>query len=105
MGYDAEVVVNGAEAIEALRGATFDVVFMDVQMPVMDGIEAARQIHKEWPPGQRPRIIALTAGVMADEIETCKIAGMDDFLAKPIDLERLAAMLAVCRRLDEAGDP
>ena len=105
MGYDAEVVVNGAEAIEALRRATFDVVFMDVQMPVMDGIEAARQIRKEWAPGQRPRIIALTAGVMAEEIQTCKSAGMDDFLAKPIDLERLAAMLAVCRRLDEAADP
>ena len=100
MGYDSEVTVNGVEAIEALRRTAFDVVFMDVQMPVMDGIEAARQIHKEWAPGQRPRIIALTAGVMADEIQTCKIAGMDDFLAKPIDVERLAATLAACRRLD-----
>ena len=99
MGYDSEVAVNGVEAIEALRRDTFDVVFMDVQMPVMDGIEAARQIHKEWPPGQRPRIIALTAGVMADEIETCKLAGMDDFLAKPIDVELLVASLAACRRL------
>jgi CheY-like chemotaxis protein len=104
MGHDAEFVVNGAEAIEALRGATFDVVFMDVQMPVMDGIEAARQIHKEWAPGRRPHIIALTAGVMADEIQTCKTAGMDDFLAKPIDVERLAGTLAACRRLDEAAD-
>ncbi len=104
MGYDSEVAVNGVEAIEALRRDAFDVVFMDVQMPVMDGIEAARQIHKEWAPGRRPRIIALTAGVTADEIQTCKIAGMDDFLAKPIDVERLAATLAACRRLDAADD-
>jgi CheY-like chemotaxis protein len=71
-----------------------------VQMPVMDGIEATRRIHEEWPPARRPRIVALTAGVMADEIQTCKDAGMDDFIAKPIDVASLAASLASCRRLE-----
>jgi len=71
---------------------------MDVQMPVMDGTEATRLIVAEYPEGERPRIIALTAGVMADEMRACQDAGMDDFLAKPIDPARLAASLARCQR-------
>jgi CheY-like chemotaxis protein len=100
MGYAADVVGNGAEALKALRRQTYDVVLMDVQMPVMDGIEATRQIHREWEPSRRPRVIALTAGVMSEEIQTCRSAGMDDFLAKPLDVARLAASMARCERLE-----
>jgi len=102
MGCRADVANNGALALDALRRAPYDVVFMDVQMPVMDGIEATRRIRQDWPPERRPRIIALTAGVMADEVQTCKDAGMDDFIAKPIDVASLAASLARCTRLDPA---
>jgi CheY-like chemotaxis protein len=99
-GYAADVVVNGQEAIEAVRRQPYDVVFMDVQMPVMDGTEATRRIVAELAPGRRPRIIALTAGVMAEEVQSCRDAGMDDFLAKPIDPAKLAAALAGCRRIE-----
>ena len=99
MGCPAHAVVNGAEAVEALRRQVYDVVFMDVQMPVMDGIEAARLIRLEWGPTRRPRIIALTAGVMSEEVQACRDAGMDDFLSKPLSIESLATAIASCRHL------
>jgi DNA-binding response OmpR family regulator len=99
MGYRADVATNGAEAIAALRRQTYDVVLMDVQMPVMDGLEATRQIHREWELARRPRIIAVTAGVTTEEVQTCRSAGMDDFLVKPLDVAQLAATLARCKRL------
>ncbi|MGN6529762.1 MAG: response regulator [Burkholderiaceae bacterium] len=100
-GLESDVVGNGQEAVDAVRERRYDVVFMDVQMPVMDGTEATRRILEEHPAGDRPRIIALTAGVMADEVQACRDAGVDDFLAKPIDPARLAASLARCRRRDD----
>jgi DNA-binding response OmpR family regulator len=102
-GYAADVVGNGQEAIAAVAEHRYDVVFMDVQMPVMDGTEATRRILQAHPDGDRPRIIALTAGVMADEVQACRDAGVDDFLAKPIDPAKLAASLARCRRRDGGG--
>jgi len=69
-------------------------------MPVMDGTEATRRIVDDHPDGDRPRIVALTAGVMADEIQACRDAGVDEFLAKPIDPAKLAASLARCPRRD-----
>jgi DNA-binding response OmpR family regulator len=99
MGYRADVAANGADAIAALRRQVYDVILMDVQMPVMDGLEATRRIQREWKAGGRPRIIALTAGVMAEEQEACRDAGMDDFLVKPLDREHLAAALTRCKRL------
>ncbi|HEX7690312.1 MAG TPA: response regulator, partial [Burkholderiaceae bacterium] len=100
-GFESDVVGNGQEAVDAVRERRYDVVFMDVQMPVMDGTEATRRILEQHPAGDRPRIIALTAGVMADEVQACRDAGVDDFLAKPIDPARLAASLARCRRRDD----
>jgi PAS domain S-box-containing protein len=94
MGYRADVVTNGAEALEALTRRSYDVVLMDVEMPVMDGLEASRRINREWPAGQRPRIIAMTANAMQGDRETCLAAGMDDYLSKPIRREELAAALA-----------
>jgi CheY-like chemotaxis protein len=65
-----------------LRRQVYDVILMDVQMPVMDGIEATVQIRGEWKLGRRPRIIALTAGVTPEEVQACGSAGMDDFLTR-----------------------
>jgi PAS domain S-box-containing protein len=94
LGYRADVVVNGAEVLDALARQRYDVVLMDVEMPVMDGLEASRRINQEWAPPQRPRIIAMTANAMEGDRETCLAAGMDDYLSKPIRREELAAALA-----------
>jgi PAS domain S-box-containing protein len=92
MGYDADVVVNGAEAVEAVERDGYDVVLMDVQMPEMDGLEATRTIHERLAE-RRPHIIAATANAMEDERQRCLAAGMDDYLSKPIRMEELAAAL------------
>jgi PAS domain S-box-containing protein len=94
MGYGADVVTNGAEVLEALARRPYDVVLMDVEMPVIDGLEASRRINQEWRDGRRPRIIAMTANAMQGDRETCLAAGMDDYLSKPIRREELAAALA-----------
>ena len=94
MGYSADVVTNGAEVLEALARRPYDVVLMDVEMPVMDGLEASRRINREWRAGRRPRIIAMTANAMQGDRETCLAAGMDDYLSKPIRREELMAALA-----------
>ncbi|KQW02890.1 response regulator [Rhizobacter sp. Root1221] len=99
MGYRADVAGNGAEAIAALKRQPYDVILMDVQMPVMDGLEATRRIRNEWAPSNCPRIIALTAGVMAEEQAACRAASMDDFVVKPLDRAHLAAALTRCKRL------
>jgi CheY-like chemotaxis protein/HPt (histidine-containing phosphotransfer) domain-containing protein len=94
MGYHADVVTNGEEALDALAHRPYDVVLMDVEMPVMDGLEASRRINRQWTAAQRPRIIAMTANAMEGDRETCMAAGMDDYLSKPIRKEELAAALA-----------
>jgi CheY-like chemotaxis protein len=93
MGYRADVAANGLEALEALRRQSYDLVLMDVQMPEMDGLEATRAICREWPPEQRPRIIAMTANVMKEDREACLAAGMHDYLGKPIRVEELGRAL------------
>jgi signal transduction histidine kinase len=96
LGYRADVAANGLEAIDALRRQSYDVVLMDVQMPEMDGIEATRRICAEWPQGQRPRIIALTAGVLLEQRQACLDAGMDEFLNKPVVSADLIKALERC---------
>ncbi|KYO52753.1 hypothetical protein AUP44_27525 [Tistrella mobilis] len=95
-GYRVAVVENGAEAIEACRADDFDLVFMDVQMPVMDGMEATRRIRAAEARGGRPRtpIVAMTANAMAGMREEYMAAGMDDFVPKPFRAEKLLAMAA-----------
>jgi PAS domain S-box-containing protein len=96
LGYGADVAVNGLEALEALRRQPYDVVLMDVEMPEMDGLEAARRIHREWRAHERPRIVAMTANAMQEDREICLAAGMDDYMSKPIRLDELAAALRRC---------
>jgi signal transduction histidine kinase/CheY-like chemotaxis protein/HPt (histidine-containing phosphotransfer) domain-containing protein len=93
LGYRPDVVGNGQEALDALRDRAYDVVLMDVQMPVMDGLEASRRVRAELPADRQPRIVAMTANAMAEDREQCLEAGMDDYLAKPVRPEELAAAL------------
>ena len=100
MGYRADLAGNGVEAIERIERETYDVVLMDVQMPEMDGLEASRRITTQWPVGQRPRIVAMTANAMQGDREECVAAGMDDYVTKPIRVDALVqALLSVARRL------
>ncbi|NET62094.1 MAG: response regulator, partial [Symploca sp. SIO2E6] len=92
MGYKAELAGNGLEAIRFLRDKPCDVVFMDLQMPVMNGIDATVQIKKEWPESA-PWIVAMTASAMdADRID-CLAAGMDAYLTKPFKAEEITKIL------------
>ena len=91
MGYRADVAGNGVEALEAVERQPYDVVFMDVQMPEMDGLEATRRIRAALP--DSPRIVAMTANAMDGDREACLEAGMDDYVSKPIRIEELLAAL------------
>lgn len=91
MGYRCEVVSNGLEALQALERQPFDIVFLDVHMPEMDGYEAARQIRVRWPDGDRPWLLAMTGNAMQGDREKCLAAGMDDYLAKPVRPKELEA--------------
>jgi signal transduction histidine kinase/ActR/RegA family two-component response regulator len=103
LGYRADLAADGLEAVEAVRRVPYDVVFMDVQMPELDGIDATKQIIAEHPDGRRPRIVALTANAFEEDRETCLKAGMDDYISKPLKPETLEAVLqrAVRTRVEQ----
>jgi CheY-like chemotaxis protein len=97
IGYEANVVMNGLEALEILRESIYDVVLMDLQMPKMDGLEATRRIIADFPAARRPQIIAMTANAMEGDREICLAAGMYDYITKPVKIEQLARVLCQCR--------
>ena len=98
LGYRADLAADGVEAVAAVRRVPYDVVFMDLQMPELDGVGATRQIIAEHPPGKRPRIVALTANAYEEDREACLAAGMDDYVSKPLKAESLQdALLRVPR--------
>jgi CheY-like chemotaxis protein len=99
LGYRADLAADGVEAVEAVRRVPYDVVFMDLQMPELDGIDATRQILAEHPPGRRPRIIALTANAFDEDREQCIKAGMEDYMSKPLKAETLEAALLRAHRI------
>jgi len=97
LGYRADVAANGLEVLDAIRRQRYDLVLMDLQMPEMDGLEAARRIRTDFASGPRPWIIALTANAMQGDRELCLAAGMDDYISKPIKQADLAGALERAR--------
>jgi CheY-like chemotaxis protein/HPt (histidine-containing phosphotransfer) domain-containing protein len=89
LGCEVTVVGDGAQAVAECSERWFNIVLMDVQMPVMDGLTATREIRKRESQGRRVPIVALTASAMTDELERCLAAGMDGLLTKPLEFERL----------------
>jgi CheY-like chemotaxis protein len=92
LGCRVELANNGAEALERVRAEAFDVVFMDCQMPVMDGYEATRRI-RQLERGRNLPIVAMTAHAMTGDREKCLAAGMDDYVSKPLKSDLLLAVL------------
>ena len=105
LGYRADVAANGMEVLKALELSTYDLLLMDVQMPEMDGLEAARHIRQNVPRERRPRIVAMTANAMRGDRERCLEAGMDDYLQKPIRADDLVAVLDACVQVTVAESP
>jgi two-component system, sensor histidine kinase and response regulator len=93
LGCKVEVADNGLRAVEFCAQSDFDLVLMDMQMPIMDGLTACREIRRAEAGGQRVPIIALTASAMTDELDRCRAAGMDGLLTKPLQPQRLRDML------------
>lgn len=94
LGIEAALAENGAEAVAMVNARDFDVVFMDMQMPVMDGLEATRAIRRSSGRGRKVPIIAMTANAFAADREACRKAGMNAFLPKPVERDDLLAVLA-----------
>lgn len=96
LGLTVDAVCDGAEAVQAMQTGAYDLVLMDVHMPVMDGLTATREIRRmQAGAGDRTPILALTANVQSDQVERCREAGMDDHLAKPIQIPALIAALSL----------
>lgn len=93
LGYHADGVFNGKEGVDKVRSTHYDIIFMDCQMPVMDGFSATRHIREMEKSGGHIPIVAMTANAMKGDKEKCIKAGMDDFISKPVDPEQLAKIL------------
>jgi CheY-like chemotaxis protein len=95
LGYKADIAKNGLEAVEAHRQRNYQIIFMDCQMPEMDGYEATKKIRQiESEQNLEPvRIIAMTANAMEGDAELCLATGMNDYLSKPVDREKLSTVL------------
>ncbi|MDH5218538.1 MAG: response regulator, partial [Gammaproteobacteria bacterium] len=89
LGINADLAQNGQEAVTAIKSIAYDIVFMDVQMPVLDGFSATKQVRKLEGDEKHTLIIAMTANAMSGDKEKCLAAGMDDYLSKPINPDEL----------------
>ncbi|MEG3924175.1 MULTISPECIES: response regulator [unclassified Microcoleus] len=104
LGYQADCVVNGQEALDLLAKKSYDLVLMDCQMPVLDGYKAAQKLREIEGSDRHTFVMALTAHAMPGEREKCLAAGMDDYLSKPVDLDALAAALKKYEALNFQGE-
>lgn len=93
LGYSCDLAADGQEALDALRRSPYDILFLDIQMPRLDGYETARIIHEIFDANARPWIIAMTAHAMQGDQEKCLAAGMDDYLSKPITLKAIMSAM------------
>jgi signal transduction histidine kinase/CheY-like chemotaxis protein len=105
LGYRADVACDGEEAVAVVQKIAYDVVLMDIQMPVLDGIEATRRIRKSPLPGRQPWIIALTAEALAGDEARCRGAGMDGYVSKPVSMATLAAAIEQGMRARSTAEP
>ncbi|MDJ0703426.1 MAG: response regulator [Leptolyngbyaceae cyanobacterium MO_188.B28] len=96
LGYQAAIANNGVEAIATLRKYPYDLIFMDILMPEMDGLTTTRQIRKLWPSESLPWIVAMTARAFPEDRQLCLEAGMNAWINKPVRLEKLAQVLQRC---------
>ena len=105
MGYQPDLATNGREAVEAIARQRYDVVFMDMQMPEMDGREAMRRVRENHAAGERPYIIAMTAEAVDGDREKILAAGADDYVSKPVRIQSVGAALETSgeRRLSGAA--
>ena len=94
LGYDVDIADNGLRALEALADRSYAAVLMDCHMPEMDGFQATAELRRREGTDRHTPVIAMTAGVLAEDRERCAAAGMDDFVAKPIDVGQLQQALA-----------
>jgi PAS domain S-box-containing protein len=104
-GYEADVAQNGAQAIAAVRRRAYDLVLMDIRMPEVDGIEATKFIVGNFPAGRRPRIIAMSASVMREDVDAALAAGADHYVAKPFSPAELRAALEGAAHRGPAQQP
>ena len=96
LGYHADCAINGLEVLKAIELKPYDLIFMDLQMPEMDGLETTRRIRlieKDTLPLNQIKIVAMTANAMAEDRENCILVGMDDFISKPVRIDDLANVL------------
>ncbi|MFB3765618.1 MAG: response regulator [Methanotrichaceae archaeon] len=92
LGYRADAVADGVEVLQALKIRPYDLIFMDIKMPEMDGLTAIKEIRKLWP-DNRPKVVAITAFAMDGDREKCLEAGADEYIAKPVKVDDLAIIL------------
>ncbi len=93
LGYRADVASDGVAAVAVVQKIEYDVVLMDVQMPLLDGLAATRQIRSSTLPGRQPWIVAMTAEALSGDEARCRAAGMDDYVSKPVHVAALAAAI------------
>jgi len=98
LGYQADSACDANDLLRQMQQNTYDLVFMDVQMPEIDGLEATRRIRAEFPAERQPRIVAMTAAAFPEDRARCMDAGMDDYISKPAGLEELTAVLQRARK-------
>jgi CheY-like chemotaxis protein len=103
LGFHADLANNGKEAISCLDRQDYDVVFMDIQMPEMDGLEATQKIRQQGSP-DRPWIVAMTANAMQGDREMCLEAGMNDYISKPVKLEAIAQAIDRFKTTADGGN-